>query len=73
MEQKQVGELCSVYDEMDTEGKMQLIKIAGKFLEVQKILEDEKSSLQTKDEGAEMKNEKGAKKSKVKEKGNGEF
>ena len=58
MEQKQVGELCSVYDEMDTEGKKQLIKIAGKFLDVQKILEDEKSSSQAKDENAEMKNEK---------------
>ena len=55
-EQKQVTELCGVYDEMDTEGKKQLVKIAGKFLDVQKILDDEKSS-QAKDDDSEVKND----------------
>ena len=49
-EQKQVTELYGVYDEMDSEGRKQLIKMAGKFLDVQKILNDEKSSLIGKDD-----------------------
>ena len=40
----QVVELCEVYEEMDIEGKKQMIEIAGNFAKVQKILDDERSS-----------------------------
>ena len=42
-EQPQVIELCGVYGEMDEEGKKQMVKMAGKFMDVQKILDDERS------------------------------
>ena len=41
-DQPQVTELCGVYGEMDDEGKKQMVKMAGKFLDVQRILDDER-------------------------------
>ena len=41
-EQRQVVDLCQVYNEMDNEGKKLLVKIATKFLDVQKILDNER-------------------------------
>ena len=41
-EQPQVVELRGVYGEMDDEGKKQMVKMAGKFLDIQKILDDKR-------------------------------
>ena len=56
MENSQAVELSGIYRQMDAEGKKQLVKMAGKFLDVQKILNDEKSPPIDGNENLEVKN-----------------
>ena len=49
----EMKELQTVYEEIDSEGKKGIIKMAGKFMEVQKMLDDEKVEAK----GMDVKNE----------------
>ena len=54
-EQPQVIELCGVYGEMDDEGKKLMVKMAGKLLGVQKILDEERiQSAERKNDNTEV-------------------
>ena len=50
VEKAEVDELQGVYKEMDYEGRMEMLKMGKKFLDVQKIIDDEKSTLKKSNE-----------------------
>jgi len=53
----EMKELQAVYEEIDSEGKKGIIKMAGKFMEVQKIIDDEQAEAKDNDVKSEFENE----------------
>jgi hypothetical protein len=56
MEKSQEAELSAIYGVMDAEGRKQLVKMAGEFLDIQKILDNERSAVIEKNVDSKIRN-----------------